>query len=249
MLYYGCLYEKRLRVYHNRTGIIIPAGTDYQSTKRERMMKNYLKKTGMKRIWMTIIGNIFIGLGIAVFRYAALGNDPFTAMNLSLSERVGMSYPTFQVIFNLCVFVIQLIWGRELIGIGTIVNACFLGYIVDFFYKLLLLLPVSAEALWLRVFIVLVGVIIISFGLSLYQTSDVGVAPYDALSLITGKKLPRIPYFWHRMFDDALAAVASIMATGFTNIGLGSVVSAFGLGPFIHFFNKHFSEKLLRDRE
>lgn len=209
-------------------------------------MRGYLKKVGVKRIMMTIIGNIFIGLGIAIFRYAALGNDPFTAMNLSLSERVGISYPVFQVIFNLCVFVIQLIWGRELIGIGTIVNACFLGYIVDFFYKLLLLLPVSFGAFWQSVLIVFVGVIIISFGLSLYQTSDVGVAPYDALSLITEKRLPKIPYFWHRMFDDALAAIISLVATGFANIGLGSVVSAFGLGPFIHFFNKHFSEKLLK---
>lgn len=212
-------------------------------------MRGYLKKVGRKRILMTIIGNIFIGLGIAIFRYAALGNDPFTAMNLSLSERVGISYPVFQVIFNLCVFVIQLIWGRELIGIGTIVNACFLGYIVDFFYKLLLLLPVSLGAFWQSVLIVFVGVIIISFGLSLYQTSDVGVAPYDALSLITEKKLPKIPYFWHRMFDDALAAIISLVATGFANIGLGSVVSAFGLGPFIHFFNKHFSEKLLKKTE
>ena len=144
---------------------------------------------------------------------------------------------------------IQLIWGRELIGVGTIVNAFFLGYIVDFFYHVLLMIPTSFEAFWQNVIIVFVGVIICSFGLSLYQTSDVGVAPYDALSLITKKKLPGIPYFWHRMFDDALAAVISLIATGFTNIGLGSLVSAFGLGPFIHFFNSHFSEKLRKSMD
>lgn len=213
------------------------------------MITSYLKKVGWKRIVMTIVGNIFIGLGIGIFRYAALGNDPYTAMNLSLSECVGISYPVFQIMFNLAAFVIQLIWGRELIGIGTIVNAFFLGYIVDFFYHILLLVPVSPGAFWQSVIIVFAGVIICSFGLSLYQTSDVGVAPYDALSLITQKKLPKIPYFWHRMFDDALAAVISLIATAFTNIGLGSLVSAFGLGPFIHFFNKHFSEKLIKSMD
>lgn len=213
------------------------------------MITSYLKRVGWKRILMTIIGNIFIGLGIGIFRYAALGNDPYTAMNLSLSECVGMSYPVFQILFNLIAFVIQFLWGRELIGIGTIVNAFFLGYIVDFFYHILLLVPVSPEAFWQSVIIVCVGVIICSFGLSLYQTSDVGVAPYDALSLITQKKLPKVPYFWHRMFDDALAAGISLVATGFTNIGLGSLVSAFGLGPFIHFFNKHFSDKLMKSMD
>ncbi len=210
---------------------------------------NYFKKVGYKRIVMTIVGNIFIGLGIGIFRYAAMGNDPYTAMNLSLSFCVGMSYPVFQILFNLGAFVIQLIWGRELIGIGTVVNAFFLGYIVDFFYHILLLLPFGELALWQSVIVVCIGVVICSFGLSLYQTSDVGVAPYDALSLITQKKLPKIPYFWHRMFDDALAALISFVSTGFTNIGLGSLVSAFGLGPFIHFFNKHFSEKLLKNME
>ncbi len=212
-------------------------------------MRNYLKKVGWKRIMMTVVGNIFIGLGIGIFRFAALGNDPYTAMNLSLAVCVGLSYPVFQILFNLGAFVIQLIWGRELIGIGTIVNAFFLGYIVDFFYHVLLLLPWTPVALWQSIIVVCMGVIICSFGLSLYQTSNVGVAPYDALSLITQKKLPKIPYFWHRMFDDALAALISFVSTGFTNIGVGSLVSAFGLGPFIHFFDKHFSEKLLKDLE
>lgn len=210
------------------------------------MVTGYLKRVGWKRILMTIVGNIFIGLGIGIFRYAAMGNDPYTAMNLSLSACVKMSYPVFQILFNLGAFIIQLIWGRELIGIGTIVNAFFLGYIVDFFYNILLLLSTGPVVFWQNVLVVLLGVIICSFGLSLYQTSDVGVAPYDALSMITQKKLPKIPYFWHRMFDDALAAVISLVATGFTNIGLGSLVSAFGLGPFIHFFNRHFSENLIK---
>ena len=49
------------------------------------MLTAYFKRVGWKRILMTIIGNIFIGLGIGIFRYAAMGNDPYTAMNLSLS--------------------------------------------------------------------------------------------------------------------------------------------------------------------
>ena len=209
------------------------------------MLKNYFRKVGAKRVLMTVIGNIFIGLGIGIFKLSGLGNDPFTAMNLSLSECVGLEYAHFQVLFNLCVFVIQWFFGRELIGIGTLVNACLLGYIVTFFYNVLFALLGAPQVLWLQVIVVFVGVIICSFGLSLYQTSDVGVAPYDSLSLITQKYLPKIPYFWHRIFDDGIAALVSFLTGGL--VGLGTLVSAFGLGPFIHFFNKHFSEKLLKE--
>lgn len=210
------------------------------------MLKNYFKRVGAKRVMMTIVGNIFIGLGIGIFKLSGLGNDPFTAMNLSLSDCVGLEYAHFQVLFNLCVFVIQWFFGRELIGIGTLVNACFLGYIVTFFYNVLHAFMGEPQQWWLQVNMVLIGVIICSYGLSLYQTSDVGVAPYDSLSLITQKYLPKIPYFWHRILDDGIAVVISLVTGGL--VGLGTLVAAFGLGPFIHFFDKHFSSKLLQDK-
>ncbi len=205
-------------------------------------MKKYFCNIGMKRIIMTIVGNIFIGLGIGIFRLSGLGNDPFTAMNLSLSECFGLEYAHFQVLFNLCLFVVQLLLGREFIGIGTIVNACFLGYIVTFFYNILNNIVPTTDMLWIKIVIILIGVVICSFGLSLYQTSDAGVAPYDALSLITQKHFPKIPYFWHRILDDGIAALVTFLTGGL--IGLGTLVAAFGLGPFIHFFNHHFSEKI-----
>ncbi len=211
-------------------------------------MKEYFQKVGAKRVWMTLIGNIFIGLGIGIFKLSGLGNDPFTAMNMSLAICVNLEYAHFQVIFNLCLFVIQWFFGREFIGVGTIVNACFLGYIVTFFYNLLYGLTGGPQGFAMQVVTVCIGVIICSFGLSLYQTSDVGVAPYDSLSLITKKFLPKIPYFWHRILDDGIATIISILAGGIPGgmIGLGTLVSAFGLGPFIHFFNRNVSEKWMK---
>lgn len=228
-------------------------------------MKNYLQKIGYKRILMTVMGNVFAGLGIAIFKLSALGNDPYSAMTMQLAEVTGMEYGNFQVLFNLGLFIIQLIWGRKLIGMGTIINACFLGYIVTFFYRLLILFAVPQNFIQ-QILILGVGVIVCSFGLSLYQTAALGVSPYDGLALITQSKLPKIPYFWHRIADDTISTLVCFFAGGVlafgaaaTNIvaseslaggiiGLGTLVTAFGFGPVIHFFNKNFSEKLIAEK-
>ena len=99
------------------------------------------------------------------------------------------------------------------------------------------------EILALQIVIMLIGVIVCSFGISMYQTSDAGIAPYDSLSLIMEKKFERVPYFWCRMLTDGICALVCFLAGGL--IGIGTLAATFGLGPFVHFFNIHFTEKIL----
>lgn len=62
--------------------------------------------------------------------------------------------------------------------------------------------------------------------------------------IIAGRQ-KRIPYFWCRVITDAFCAVVCFVFGGI--IGLGTVFSAFGFGPFIQFFNTHVSEKIVRN--
>lgn len=207
------------------------------------MLKNYLKKVGFRRIIIMITGNIVLGLGIAIFKLSGLGNDPFSGMVMALADVTGIVYANFLILFNLGLFVIQFLTGREFIGAGTIINACFLGYFVTFFYDILVNAVGKPGGLSESIIMVCAGVIVCGLGVSMYQTSDVGIAPFDALSIIMAKRWNKIPYFWHRMATDATAALVCFLAGGI--VGLGTLVSAFGLGPFVHFFNVHFSEKLV----
>lgn len=207
------------------------------------MLINYLKKVGARRCIIMVLGNVFLGLGIAVFKLSGLGNDPFSGMVMALSDQSGIAYAHFILIVNVVLFAVQFMTGKEFIGAGTLVNACLLGYIVTFFYNILLGVFGPQEVLWQRVIIVCIGVIITSFGVSMYQTPDVGIAPYDSLSLIMTKYWSKIPYFWNRIVTDAACALICFLAGGI--VGLGTLVSAFGLGPFVHFFDEHFSKKLV----
>lgn len=206
-------------------------------------MKGYIKKVDTKRLIIMMFGNVFLGMGISIFKLSGMGNDPFSGMVMALAESSGIAYANFLILLNLVLFVIEFITGRRFIGAGTFVNAILLGYIATFFHSTWLNLLGEPGLLWQRVVIVAIGVVVCSFGVSLYQTSDVGIAPYDSLSLIMSNHVPKISYFWHRMLTDALCALVCFLFGGI--IGLGTLVSALGLGPIIHFFDVKFTRKLL----
>lgn len=207
------------------------------------MVREYFAHIGFQRFFVMLTGNVFLGMGISIFKFSGLGNDAFNGMVMALSDCIGIPYATFFVIFSIGLFVVELIAGREFIGIGTIINTFFLGYIVTFFYELWANLFPLPEALGLRIGIMLVGVVICSLGISMYQTPDVGVSPYDSLSLILDQKFSRIPYFCFRMLTDGICALVCLGSGGL--IGIGTLVAAFGFGPFVHFFNRNFTEKIL----
>lgn len=207
------------------------------------MLVNYFRKIGMRRFIVMAAGNIFLGMGISIFKLSGLGNDPFSGMIMALSDVTGITYAVFLIMMNLVLFIYEIAAGRNLIGAGTLVNAFLLGYIVTFFYNIWLLFPGVPQQLIWRVVTVLIGVIVTSFGVSLYQYPNVGVAPYDSISLILCRKMPHVPYFWFRIGTDAFCALLCWISGGI--IGLGTLLSAFGLGPVVHFFNVHVSSRLV----
>lgn len=202
----------------------------------------YFKKIGWKRFVSMIFGNVFLGMGISIFKFAGLGNDPFSGMVMALSDNAGMSYAHFLMILNVFIFMLEFIFGKEFIGAGTIFNAIFLGYITTFCYEFWLHFFALPGILIVQILIMLIGTVVTGLGLSLYQTPNVGISPYDSLSVIMAKRIPKISYFWHRIFTDAICALVCFLAGGI--VGLGTLVSALGLGPVINFFNVHFTRKL-----
>ncbi|MCM1253107.1 MAG: hypothetical protein NC321_09820 [Clostridium sp.] len=207
----------------------------------------YFKKIGWKRFIVMVIGNMFLGMGISIFKFAGLGNDPYSGMVMGLSDVAGISYANFLIFINIFVFLLELVFGREFIGAGTIVNAFFLGYTTTFFYELWLHFFTLPTTLVMKILVMLIGTVVTGFGVSMYQTPNAGVSPYDSLSVIMAKRIPKISYFWHRIFTDAVCALICFLSGGI--VGLGTLVSALGLGPVINFFNVHFTRRLFAEGE
>lgn len=205
---------------------------------------DYFKRVGLKRVLVMLLGNIFLGMGVSIFKYAHLGNDAYNAMVMALADCSGIAFGHFFALFSVGFFILQIIVGRKYIGIGTVTNCFFLGYITSFFYDIWLRIAEQPDHLGVQIVIMLIGVVICGMGISMYQKPDVGTSPYDSLSLILAEKFQKIPYVWWRMLTDGICALVAFLAGGL--IGIGVLAAAFGLGPFIAFFDRHLTEKLLK---
>ena len=47
-----------------------------------------------------LLGNVFLGMGVSIFKFAGLGNDAYNAMMMALSDVVGIPYARFFAIFS-----------------------------------------------------------------------------------------------------------------------------------------------------
>ena len=198
---------------------------------------------GTRRWLGLIIGNLLIGLGVCVFKLSGMGNDPFSAMVISVSSLLNLPFSTYLILLNAGIFLVEIAFGRKYIGIGTFANWFLVGYVVDLFVWFANTFITPPDAFIGRLPFTLIGVIIISLGVSLYQTSNAGIAPYDSLALIMDERIPFLPYFWCRIICDGISAIICLLTGGL--IGLGTFLCAFCLGPIIHFFNIKVSQKFI----
>ncbi len=76
----------------------------------------------MRRIIGMVVGNLILGIGIAVFRTSLLGNDPYSAMMMAGADHLPISYGTLTLIVNAVFFIAEFLWGKHYIGIGTFAN-------------------------------------------------------------------------------------------------------------------------------
>ena len=203
----------------------------------------YVRRLGARRLIGSFAGNFLIAVGVSIFKYTTLGNDPSSAMVMAVADRAGLPFSLCLYAFNAAWFLAEIIWGRSYIGVGTFVNWFLIGPVAGgliALYGRLLAVPASLPA---RIGVMLIGVVIVCLGVSLYQTSDSGVSAYDSISLCMRDRLP-IPYFWCRMLTDGLSALLAWMLGGV--VGLGTLTCALGLGPVIGFFDRTVSQKLMR---
>jgi Predicted membrane protein len=163
--------------------------------------------------------------------------DPFQVFAHGASKHIPIGYGTFYTILNLIMLLVILIIDRRKIGLGTFINIFLLGYVVQY-SSWLFETWIPNPTVGIKAVFLIVGIIIICFGSSLYFIGDLGVSTYDAVALILSeKKVARFQYC--RIGSDFICTILGYFLGAV--VGIGTIVTAFFMGPIIAFFNRKIS--------
>ena len=206
-----------------------------------------------KRIFMSIIGVMIGAVSVGFFKLAAFGVDPFQSFMSGIHQMIPINFGTLYVIVNAALLLFALIFDRHYIGIATFINLFLLGYVVDFSHQTLLNIFPDASML-IRIPSFIFGFVALCFGCSVYITADLGVSTYDAIALIMANKWKIGKFKFIRIMTDVVCVVLGIVlfilgkgkiADIPAFVGVGTILTAFFMGPLIDFFNRKVSAPFL----
>lgn len=195
-----------------------------------------------RRLMMTFLGVLTCALSVGMFKQAGFGTDPFQCLCNGLDRMIPIDFGTLYMLINLVLLVAVYFMDKHYIGIATFINLFLMGYIIDFSeHTLMRLIPNPSMAV--RIVYIIVAIVVMCVGSSLYFTADLGVSTYDSIALhLADRKIA--PFRFIRITTD-LICVGLGFAMGYVP-GVGTIITALFMGPLISYFNRTLAEPMLR---
>ena len=181
-------------------------------------------------------------LGIALFKQSHLGNDSISALNMRLAELLGISLGTQNLCTNILFFLLEFWFGRKYIGLAPSSTASASG--TSSRRSMTHSRPLRRRA-------VAGGAVGVGHrggaghGAGRFALPDRRPRhralrlPFPRSAGLHTLPVLRVPHL-HRC-----AQRPAVLAAGWP-CGLGTLICAFCLGPFIQFFDRTFSQKVLQ---
>lgn len=170
-------------------------------------------------------GLALFGFGEAILIASGAGVSPWTVLADGVSRTYGWSigFSTMIISFAILVLWIPL---RQRPGVGTILNALIIAFMIDFSLPYL---PRPTSIFW-QVVQAAAGVFVVGLSSGIYLAANLGPGPRDGL--MTGlQRVTDLPIAWVRIGLE-VAAVASGWYLGGA-VGIGTLMFAFGVGPCV----------------
>lgn len=85
----------------------------------------------LKSFFVMIIAVIVMGMCVSLLVTCDMGTDPCAAINYGISHKLGMSFGNYQLLSNIVLLILVMIFEKKLIGTGTFGNMILVGYSAD----------------------------------------------------------------------------------------------------------------------
>ncbi len=182
-------------------------------------------RPGLLTLFYLNIGLVLFGLGESMLIASGAGVSPWTvlAQGISLHTDWSIGFTTMVVSFAILLLWLPL---KQKPGIGTILNALIIAFMIDFSLNWL---P-SPDLLAGQILQAAAGVLLVGIASGIYLTANLGAGPRDGL--MTGlQALTGLPIASIRIALEVSAVALGWYLGGV--VGLGTVLFAIGVGPCV----------------
>ena len=206
-----------------------------------------IRKERALRYSIFLVGLFFISLGVALTTKAALGTSPLAAIPYTLSLILPwLTLGEWTILFNLPFVIAQIVILRSRVNkteLSLQVGLTFaFGYCVDF--CMWLIKGIDPVGYPMQMLTLLIGCVIMAFGVYLEVLGDVAMLPCDAFSQVVAKNSP-ISFGNVRFICDAgcslIAAVLCLIFLGaLIGVREGTIITALLTGNLVKVYMRIF---------
>ena len=181
-----------------------------------------------KNFWVRLIKLIFAlflhGLGIVMQIQANIGYAPWDVLHTGLATTIGVTIGQASIAVGLALLFVNSIL-KEPLGLGTVLNMLLVGIFVDLI--LMTGLIPQMDHLISGIALLIIGLIVLAFGVYFYIGSGFGAGPRDTLMVALNRRL-RIPVGLARTSIEMTALVIGWLMGGM--VGIGTIMAVFLIG-------------------
>lgn len=198
-------------------------------------MLNFKKSNLFMRYAKLMIGLFICSIGQNLFLYCDLGMNPWNVFHQGLSMYLPItlgqaSQSVGLIIITFCMFF------KIFPGIATILNMYFIGFFVDLIINLNILS--TPETFIGKIIMCISGVIVLSIGMFLYMSQELGAGPRDGLMLALTQRT-KFKVGAIRNFMEITVLIVGIILGG--KFGVGTIIASLLAGPALQTIFKIFN--------
>lgn len=184
-----------------------------------------------KNLILYAIGVGIMPLGVVLTVNAHLGAGGYDALNFAIGEKLHIN--TSVAIYGTAFLVLLLaaLVRRSYPRIQTFISSFFLGIFTDIWKAVLE--PVSGEKLFDSLLLLAAGLVVIAFAVACYMISVFPTNPTDDFVVALHERGVKIGTA--KIGLDIVCVILAFLLGG--EIGVGTIICTFGLGPIIDFFH------------
>ena len=182
-------------------------------------------KPKISTFFFLCLGLILFGLGEGLLIVSAAGASPWSVLAQGISLNVSASVGITTIFISI---IVLLFWFplKQKPGLGTILNALIIGFMIDFCIKFI---P-TPESYTSQLLLSITAVLTVGLGGGIYLVANLGAGPRDGLMIGLQRKT-NLPIAVVRSFIEI-----TVMSVGWYlggTVGLGTLLFAFGIGPAV----------------